>query len=108
MTALTRDFRETILERAQSDAAFRIELLRQGVEALLRGDVEEGKSVLRDYINATIGFIELGERTGRSSKSLMRMFSNRGNPHMRHLFQIMKILQEWEGIRLEVMASSAA
>ncbi|HSR69938.1 MAG TPA: hypothetical protein VLU25_18570 [Acidobacteriota bacterium] len=70
--------------------------------------MEEGKSVLRDYINATIGFIELGKRTGRSSKSLMRMFSESGNPHMRHLFRVIRILQDWEGIRLQVAASSAA
>lgn len=108
MTALRRDFRQTILERAQNDSAFRIELLRQGVESLLEGDVQVGKSVLRDYINATIGFLELGRRTGHSSKSLMRMFSDSGNPHMRHLFQVIKILQEWEGIRLHITASSAA
>jgi hypothetical protein len=40
----------------QRDSAFRRELLREGVESFLTGDVETGKSVLRDYINATIGF----------------------------------------------------
>ena len=57
---LTRDFKETIQARAERDPAFREELLREGVELLLSGDMDTGKAVLRDYINATIGFRELG------------------------------------------------
>ena len=53
---LTRDFRETIRARVQSDPAFRQELLKEGVECLLSGEVEVGKAVLRDFINATGGF----------------------------------------------------
>ena len=54
MMALTRDFKETILARVARDPAFRESLLKEGVECLLSGDVETGKTVLRDYINATI------------------------------------------------------
>lgn len=61
--ALTRDFKETVRARAQRDPAFRRALLQEGVECLLSGDVDVGKVVLRDYINATIGFEELGLRT---------------------------------------------
>lgn len=61
----TRDFRETIRARVDRDPAFREELLREGVELLLSGDMEAGKAMLRDYINATIGFRELGGLTGR-------------------------------------------
>ena len=57
---LTRDFKETIQARTERDPAFREELLKEGVECLLSGDVETGKAVLRDYIKATIGFQELG------------------------------------------------
>ena len=53
---LTRDFKKTVQARAQRDPAFREGLLKEGVECLLAGDVEAGKIVLRDYINATIGF----------------------------------------------------
>ena len=59
---LTRSFRETVLERAESDSAFRDGLLREAIECLLAGDIETGKIVLRDYINATIGFEELASR----------------------------------------------
>ena len=53
--ALTRDFKETIRARIECDPDFRKALL-EGVECFLSGDVETGKSVLRDYISATIGF----------------------------------------------------
>ena len=59
MMALTKDFKDTIQARAQRDSAFRKALLQEGVECLLAGDVDTGKAVLRDYINATIGFEEL-------------------------------------------------
>jgi hypothetical protein len=57
--ALTRDFKETIQERARRDAAFREALLKEAVDAMLSGDVETSKTVLRDYINATVGFDKL-------------------------------------------------
>ena len=71
---LTRDFKDTIQARVKSEPAFREELLREGVECLLTGELGTGKAVLRDYINATIGFEDLADLTQRSSKSLMRMF----------------------------------
>jgi AraC-like DNA-binding protein len=71
--ALTRDFKETIQDRARRDAAFREALLKEAVDALLSGDVETGKTVLRDYINATVGFDKLASVTKKSTKSLMRM-----------------------------------
>ena len=77
--ALTRDFKETIQARVARDPAFREALLKEGVECLLAGDVDTGKAVLRDYINATIGFEALGGLTDKSPKSLMRMFGPRGN-----------------------------
>lgn len=74
--ALTRDFKQTIQARVQRDPAFREELLKEGIECLLSGDADTGKAVLRDYINATIGFEELGSLTHKSPKSLMRMFGS--------------------------------
>jgi len=75
---LTRDFKDTIKERVARDPSFREELFKEGIECLLTGDVDTGKAVLRDYINATIGFEALGTATDRSPKSLMRMFGPKG------------------------------
>lgn len=105
--ALTRDFRETIQARVRRDPAFRRELLRAGVESFLSGDVEAGKTVLRDYINATIGFVELAEATDHSPKSLMRMLGPSGNAHARNLFRIFAYLQKKERVHFKVRVASA-
>ncbi len=102
--SLARDFKETIKARIERDPAFREELLKMGVECLLSGDVDTGKAVLRDYINATIGFQELGSLTEKSPKSLMRMFGPNGNPQARNLFEVIGCLQECEGLQLKVHA----
>ena len=101
---LTRDFKETIQARVARDPAFREELLKEGVDCLLAGDVDTGKAVLRDFINATIGFEELGSLTHKSPKSLMRMFGPGGNPQARNLLEIIARLQEQEGLHLKVHA----
>ncbi len=72
---LTREFKETVQARLRADRKYRKELLREGVERFLAGDLDTGKAILRDYINATIGFEELSPRTKRPAKSLMRMLS---------------------------------
>ena len=103
--ALTRDFKETVQARAERDPAFREALLQKGVECLLAGDVDTGKAILRTTINATIGFEELARLTGKSPKSLMRMFGPKGNPRAKNLFDIISILQKREGVRLTVRAA---
>jgi hypothetical protein len=42
------------------------------MQALLDGNLEEGRAALRSCINATIGFEKLGAALGRSPKSMMR------------------------------------
>ena len=103
---LTRDFKHTIQARVRRDPAFRKELLREGVECFLSGDIETGKSVLRDYINATIGFAALAEATDHSAKSLMRMLGPAGNPQARNLFEIVDFLQRRERVRFRVAAAA--
>jgi DNA-binding phage protein len=99
---LTRSFKETVRARVERDPAFRAALLTEAVEQMLAGDMETGKTVLRDYINATVGFERLARETGTPSKSLMRMFGPKGNPRARNLFAVIRELQKVSGIRLEV------
>ncbi len=101
---LTRDFKETVRARVQRDPAFRRELLREAVESFLTGDVETGKTILRDYINATIGFAELAAVTHHSPKSLMRMLGPSGNPYARNLFEIVSCLQKKTGVHFQLKA----
>ena len=99
---LTRDFKETIQARIESDPAFRDELLREGVECLLAGELETGKAILRDYINATIGFEKLSGFTHKSAKSLMRMLGPKGNPQARKLLELIAHLQKTSRVRMEL------
>ena len=102
--ALTRSFKETVRARAERDPAFRDALLTEAVDQFLAGDVGTGKAVLRDYINATIGFERLAEQTGTSSKSLMRMLSPTGNPTAGNLFAVLHTVQKAAGVQLAVAA----
>jgi DNA-binding phage protein len=104
---LTRDFKEIIRARVERDPRFRRALLREGVEAMLAGDVATAKTILRDYINATVGFTDLAEATQIPSKSLMRMLGPVGNPRADNLFEILGFLQRREGVRFEIRAARA-
>lgn len=103
--ALTRSFKETVKERAGRDPAFRMALLEEAVDHMLAGDMDVGKIVLRDYINATVGFETLAEETGTPPKSLMRMFSPKGNPRASNLFTVLHQLQKRAGLHLAVAAN---
>ncbi len=102
--ALTRSYKETLVARLKKDRGFREALLREAVEVLLSGEVDTGKAVLRDYINATIGFEKLSAKVGIPSKSLMRMFGPRGNPQAKNLFAVIYVLQKDAGVALHVAA----
>lgn len=106
--ALSRDFRQTVRARAASDPAFREALFQQAVQALLEGDLDAGRSAMRDYINATLGFERLGKAIGRPPKSLMRMFGPGGNPTAENLLGVMSVLQAETGVHLEVRAVANA
>ena len=102
--ALTRDFKETVKARAERDPAFREALLTEAAEQLLAGDLETGKAMLRDFINATVGFESLARATGTPSKSLMRMLGPKGNPRARNLLNVVAKLQRVSQVRLAVAA----
>ncbi|MEM6414226.1 MAG: transcriptional regulator [Pseudomonadota bacterium] len=101
---LTRNFKETVQARAITDPEFRCGLLIEALDCFLAGAMQEGKSILRDYINATLGFDELAKLTDTPPKSLMRMLSAEGNPRADNLFVIIQQLQMREGVRLSVQA----
>ena len=99
---LTRSFKETIKARVQREPGFRDALLTEAIEQFLGGDIEVGKAILRDYINATIGFEQLAAKVGKPPKSLMRMLGPAGNPTASNLFSVLRTVQETAGIHLSV------
>ena len=103
--ALTRDFRQTIQADAARDPKFRAALFTEALNAYLAGDVAVGKAVLRDLVNATIGFERLATQVKRPSKSLHRMLAPRGNPSSENFFAIVAALQRENRLKLRVSAT---
>jgi hypothetical protein len=105
--ALTRAFKDTIQARAQRDPEFRVGLLEDALEAFLDGELDTGKILLRDYVNATVGFEALGVQLDKSPKSLMRMLSEEGNPRADNFFALVAHLKTREGLAVRVRRKTA-
>ena len=100
--AITRDFKETIQTRALRDPEFREGMLRESIECMLAGDLRTGKGLLRDYINAIVGFEKLGKLTKKDPKSLMRMLGPDGNPTASNLFDVICALEKKENVHYQL------
>jgi len=99
---LTRPFIESVKERAAKDPDFRVGMLTEASECFLNGEVDVAKILIRDYVNATIGFQDLGKEINKDPKSLMRMLSDSGNPTAVNLSALIASLQKHEGVHFEV------
>jgi hypothetical protein len=100
--ARTKSFKDLVEDHVKGHTKFAEALLREGIDAMLSGDLDTGKAIMRDYIKATVGFEQLGAATGAPPKSLIRMFGPRGNPQARNLFSVIGYLQKRAGVRLHV------
>ena len=104
--ALTRSFKQTVTERLERDPAFAQALLNEAATLFLNGEPETARLILRELINATLGFEQLALLTAKPSKSLHRMLSVAGNPSMDNLSAIFAALRE--GLKLSLEARSVA
>jgi hypothetical protein len=100
--AKSKSFRDLVEGHVKDDQKFAEALLREGIDAMLSGDLDTGKTIIRDYIKATVGFEKLGQATDTPAKSLIRMFGPRGNPQARNLFSVIGYLQKRAGVQLHV------
>ena len=105
--ALTRDFKQTVIERVERDPAFALALLDEAATLFLNGDPQTARSMLRDLVNATIGFEQLAALTDKPSKSLHRMLSPTGNPSMDNLAAISLALRERPKVDLRARSVTA-
>ena len=64
--ALTRDFKKTVVARVEQDPAFARALLDEAATLFLSGEPETVRLILRDLVNATLGF----ERPRRARVSI--------------------------------------
>ena len=68
--ALTRDFKKTVVARVERDPAFARALLDEAATLFLSDEPETARVMLRDLVNATVGFERLAKMTSMPSKSL--------------------------------------
>lgn len=100
--AITRDFKKTVIERAEREPEFAKALLDEAATLFLNGEPETARLILRDLVNATIGFEQLAIITAKPSKSLHRMLSTKGNPSMDNLAAIFGAMRDKLNIGFEV------
>jgi DNA-binding phage protein len=105
--ALTRDFKSTVLSRVRSDPAFAHALLDEALTLLLNGDPDTAKLILRDLVNATIGFESLAEDIHKPSKSLHRMLSRSGNPTLENFSAVLGAIRKFLKVDVRAVVSSA-
>jgi hypothetical protein len=99
---ISREFKETVRERAQGDPEFRHALLREALGSIVDGELETGRALLKDYIEASMGFPELEKRTEIPAKILMRMLSPKGDLSAAQLASIIRVVQEAESVHFEL------
>jgi len=104
--SLTGDFKATIKVRAERDPEFRVGLFCEAIEALLSNDLETGKVLLRDYVNATVGFESLAEDMEQDPGSLMRMLSAGEDPRTDNLIALVARLKQREGVSFSLVRNN--
>ena len=106
--ALTRNFKQTVIERVERDPDFAKALLDEAATLFLSDEPETARLILRDLVNATLGFEQLAVLTDKPSKSLHRMLSPHGNPSMDNLAAIFGAVRNSLKVDLEVHAVEMA
>lgn len=96
--ALTREFKETVMELCK-DPEYRKGLLLEALESYLEGDIAVGNAMLRDYLNGTQAFVEVAHELQMKEAGVRRMVSPKGNATAKNLFRLFKVCQVREGIR---------
>ncbi len=97
-----RDAHETTVELLREDPAFARALLDEAASLMLNGEPQIARALLRDLVNATVGFESLSVLIGKPSKSIHRMLSFRGNPQMDNLSAIFGALRKKLRVEMEV------
>jgi DNA-binding phage protein len=105
---LTRDFKLTVVERVRRDPAFARAMLDEAATLFLSGEPRTARLILRDLVNATVGFEGLATTTAMPAKSLHRMLAEKGNPGMDNLAAIFSAIRKALGVEIEAHTVEAA
>lgn len=101
--ASTKDYKQTVVARVQKDPTFARALLDEALTLFVNGKPDSARLILRDLVNATVGFEQLALVVHKPSKSLHRMLSLTGNPTMENLSKILLAIKE--SLNVEIRTS---
>ncbi|MDO8433325.1 MAG: hypothetical protein Q7S58_13040 [Candidatus Binatus sp.] len=83
-------------------------MLDEAATLFLNGEPDAARLILRDLVNATVGFEELAAETAKPAKSLHRMLSKNGNPSMDNLAAILSVIRKQLRVNLQARTIKAA
>jgi DNA-binding phage protein len=106
--ALTRDAKATVVERVRRDPDFAKALLDEAATLFLNGEPHTARVILRDLVDAVVGFEMLEAQTGKARRSLQHMLSTEGHPSMDDLAAIFGVLRGKLGVGFAVHTVEAA
>ncbi|WP_419660874.1 hypothetical protein Dvar_12780 [Desulfosarcina variabilis str. Montpellier] len=98
----TREFKETVQLRVKQDPEYRKELIIEATNAFLDDDVSKGKTMLRDYLNATEALPDIARELGLDEKSIRRMIGPRDNPTLNNFINLLGACKRRENLELKV------
>jgi|DeeseametaMP1786_FD_contig_21_1114878_length_1069_multi_8_in_0_out_0_2 DNA-binding phage protein len=87
---------EIIVEELKNDREFLKVHICHAITSLFNKEFSEGCLMIRDIVNATIGFKELSLKLNKSDKALMQMLAKSSNPTIENLFSIISAVLEHE------------
>ena len=105
---LTHDSALTVIERAQSDPEFARALLDEAATLFVNGEPGTARIVLRDLVEATVGFDTLATETSMPIARLRSMLSKAGSPSMDTVASILMVVRTRLGVDLQVHVNAAA
>src|SRR5947209_19416155 len=97
---LTQDPETTIVERLRRDPDFAKALLDEAATLFLNGEPRTARLMLRDLIEAVVGFETLAANTGKPRSSLQRMLSAAGTPRVDGVAAISDVVPKTHGVDL--------
>ena len=106
--ALTRNAKIAVVERVHRDPDFAKALLDEAATLFLNGEPHTARVILRDLVEAVVGFETLAAETGKARRSLQRMLSTEGNPSMDDLAAIFGVVRNKLGVELAAHTVEAA
>ena len=99
-----REFKETVMREVRTNPEYARGMLGEALTLLIEGDTTTAKILLRDLVNASLGFRALAAETGLANKSLQHMLGPNGNPTIESLAAITQVLLRTLSTKIRVQA----